>query len=171
MIEQRSPEWYQARVGKITASRFKDVMDRTQKGLPGARRTAYMRSLLAERMTGAMVDNYANDAMKHGIETEPLAIEAYESTTAQFAEEAGFYLHPRFEFVGASPDRLVGDDTLVEVKCPSTQTHLETIANGMSEDHKPQIQGQLWVTGRKLSRLPSFFLSFPLPWVPSRKLR
>jgi len=100
MIEQGTPEWYQARLGKITASRVADVMDRTAKGQPGAKRTAYMRSLLAERLTGQMVENYVNMAMEHGIETEPAAVDAYERATAQFVEQAGFVLHPQYDFVG-----------------------------------------------------------------------
>lgn len=153
---QGSQEWLHARLGHCTASRFKDVLAKVKSGEAAARRN-YKTQLVLERLTGAMQDSYTNAAMQHGTETEPLARAAYEFFTDAEVVQTGFVRHPSVEFVGASPDGLVGDDGGIEIKCPfQSAVHLETLLSGVPSEHIPQIQGTLWVTGRQWWDFVSF---------------
>lgn len=125
-MEQRTEEWFAARVGKVTASRIADVVARTKSGF-SASRANYCAQLVVERLTGACAESFTNAAMQWGTDTEPMARDAYSARTGDLVEEVGFYVHPRIEQSGASPDGAVGDDGLVEIKCPNTATHIETI--------------------------------------------
>jgi len=125
-VEQGTPEWFAARCGKVTASRIADVMTKTRNGY-GAGRANYMAQLIAERLTGNVADSYTNTAMQHGIDTEPMAREAYELDRYVSVEHVGFVDHPSIEMAGASPDGRVADDGNVEIKCPNTATHIETL--------------------------------------------
>lgn len=131
-LEQGSPEWFAARCGLVTASRISDLIARTKSGW-GASRGNYMASLIAERLTGVPQDTYQNAAMIHGIETEPQARAAYEFFTDTTVEQVGFVKHPVIGDSGASPDGLVGTDGLVEIKCPNTATHINTLLSGTVE--------------------------------------
>ena len=157
MIVQGSAEWHQARLGKVTASKVGDVLAKTKTG-PGASRLNYAAQLVAERLTGAATETFTNAAMMWGTEKEPEARAAYAFLHAPGpVVEVGFIDHPTIPLTGASPDGLVCDDGLVEIKCPNTATHLETLlAQAVPAKHKPQIQWQLACTGRKWLDFVSF---------------
>lgn len=147
-MEQRTDDWYQARLGKVTASRVADVVAKTKSGYSTSRAN-YMAELVAERLTGKKGDSYQNAAMQWGTEQEPNARAAYESMQGVLVNETGFVLHPRIPQSGASPDGLVGDDGLVEIKCPFTATHLDFLTGGeIPEKYMIQMQWQMACTGR-----------------------
>lgn len=123
-MEQRTDEWYTARLGKVTASSLHKVMAKTKTGY-GADRANYMAQLVLERVTGNKADSYSNAAMQWGVEQEPFARAAYEAAKGVMVDEVGFIPHPTIEAAGASPDGLVGDDGMVEIKCPDSKTALE----------------------------------------------
>lgn len=126
MIEQRTEEWFAERRGKVTASRIADVMARTKTGY-GASRANYMAQLVAERLTGTTAESYTNAAMQWGIDNEAAARENYSAYAGKDVEEVGFIIHPEIADSGASPDGLVGTDGMVEIKCPNTATHIQTL--------------------------------------------
>jgi putative phage-type endonuclease len=145
---QRSDEWYQARLGKVTASRIGDVMARTKSGY-GAGRKTYMVELVVERITGMQAESYESRAMRRGTEEEPMSITEYEVREVVMVEPVGFVQHPTIEMSGASPDGLVNEDGLVEMKNPNTATHFDTIlTRKISRRYLLQIQWQLACTGR-----------------------
>jgi putative phage-type endonuclease len=147
-MEQRSAEWYQTRLGKVTASRIADLMARTKSGYSTSRAN-YMAELIAERLTGAKGDSYQSSAMQWGTEQEPYARAAYETLKGVLVSEIGFVPHPTIPNSGASPDGLVDDDGLVEIKCPFTATHLEFLTTGIvPERYNLQMQWQMACTGR-----------------------
>jgi putative phage-type endonuclease len=123
-IEQRTDDWYAARLGKVTASSLYKVLAKTKTGY-GADRGNYMTQLVLERVTSSKADSYTNAAMQWGIDQEPFARAAYEAATGVMVDEVGFVPHPTIEAAGASPDGLVGDDGMVEIKCPDSKTALE----------------------------------------------
>lgn len=125
-IVQGSPEWLALRLGKVTASRVADVVAKTKSG-PSASRTNYMAELIAERLIGVLVDRFTNAAMDWGTANEADARIAYEFWTDTPVTEVGFLPHPDIGMTGASPDGLVGAGGLVEIKCPNTATHLDTL--------------------------------------------
>ncbi len=148
-MNQGSAEWLAARAGHCTASRFKDVLAKIKTGEAASRRN-YRIQLVTERLTGRPCDSFTNAAMEWGTSTEPFARAAYESARTLMVDETGFLKHPTVPFVGASPDGLVGDDGGVEIKCPHQSTvHVETWESGMPTEHRAQVQGTLWVTGRQ----------------------
>ena len=155
-IEQRSPEWFAERCGKVTASKIADVMARTQKGW-GASRSNYAAQLVCERLTGAAEQGYSNAAMQWGTDWEPAAREAYGLHIGEFVEEVGFARHPSIEMSGASPDGLVGDDGLVEIKCPNSATHIATLrGEPIADKYIKQMQWQMACTGRAWCDFASF---------------
>ena len=123
-IEQRTDDWFAARLGKVTASALYKVLAKTKTGY-GADRGNYMTQLVLERITGQKAESYTTAAMQWGIDQEPFARAAYEAKTGVLVEEVGFVPHPTIEAAGASPDGLVGDDGMVEIKCPDSKTALE----------------------------------------------
>tara|TARA_R110000868_G_scaffold188821_2_gene431651 strand:- start:1006 stop:1623 length:618 start_codon:yes stop_codon:yes gene_type:complete len=125
-MEQRTEEWFTARLGKVTASRVADVIAKTKSGYSTSRDN-YMAQLVCERLTGKQGESFTNSAMQWGTETEPLARSAYEASTDIMVEELGFVLHPKIEMAGASPDGLVGLFGMLEIKCPNTATHIEAL--------------------------------------------
>lgn len=148
-MEQRSEEWYAARCGKVTASRVADVIAKTKSGY-SASRANYMADLICERMTGVSTETYQNAAMVWGINTEPMARAAYEAEAGGLVEEVGFIPHATIPNAGASPDGLVGTDGLVEIKCPNTATHIETLlGQTIPQKYITQMQWQMACTGRK----------------------
>lgn len=155
-MEQRSPEWFAARLGKVTASRIADVCAKTKTGW-GAGRKNYMAELVAERLTGRNADSYSNAAMQWGTDMEPDARTAYEFYRSVTVKEIGFVPHPRMADAGASPDGLVGDDGLVEIKCPNTASHLETLLGAaIPEKYLFQMQWQMACTGRQWCDFASY---------------
>jgi putative phage-type endonuclease len=148
MNPQGSDAWLQERCGRVTASRIADLMARTKTGW-GASRTNYRSQLICERLTGCVQPSFTNAAMIHGTETEPEARRAYEFFVDRDVQQVGFILHPTIEMAGASPDGLVGDDGLLELKCPLSATHIETLLTGAIPDkYFKQIQFQMACTGR-----------------------
>ena len=144
MSEQRTPEWFAERLGKITASRIADVVGKTKSGSYGAARKNYMAELLCQRLTGQQEEKFTSTAMQHGTDTEPAARAMYMLETGTDVTETGFIPHPTIAMSGASPDGLVGEDGLIEIKCPNTATHL-----GFLQSHKLQMQWQMACTGRQ----------------------
>ena len=155
-IEQGSPEWKAARLGHVTASNMADVMAKGKSG-EAVTRYKYKVRIVAERLTGTPPESYSNAAMEWGIEQEQFAVMAYEAKVDVLTDRTGFWLHPEIKWLGVSPDRLVGDNGLVEVKCPNTTTHLDYIFAGkIPAEYMKQIQCQLWVTGREWCDFISF---------------
>lgn len=146
---QGSDEWRAARAGKITASRFADVMAKIKTGEAATRR-AYRWEILTERLTGQPCEGYSNKAMEWGTAHEAIAREAYEAETGELVEQSGLVLHTEHPFVGCSPDGLIGADGGCEIKCPySSVVHVQTLHGGMPMEHRAQVHGAMWVTGRK----------------------
>lgn len=146
---QGSEEWHAARAGRVTASRLSDMMATTKSGW-GASRANYKAELVAERLTGKIAESYSNAAMKWGTDMEPEARSAYSFMRDQEVTPVGFVIHPHIDMAGASPDGLVGADGLVEIKCPNTATHIDTLLNGaVPEKYYLQMQWQMICCERK----------------------
>jgi putative phage-type endonuclease len=146
-MEQRTPEWFQKRLGKVTASRIADLMAKTKTG-PGASRANYLAQLVTERLTGTPTEGFQSPAMTWGIEQEAAARAAYSARTGVLVDEVDFVDHPTMQ-AGASPDGLVGEDGLIEIKCPNTSTMLEYLEDRtIPQKYRLQMQWQLAVTGR-----------------------
>ena len=156
MLEQGTVEWMQQRCGKVTASKISDVVAKTKSGW-AASRANYMAQLLTERLTGVKEEGYTNAAMQWGIETEPQAVDTYMFLTDNEAEKVGFIDHPSIEMSGASPDRIISDNGLLEVKCPNTATHINTLLKEKVEGkYYDQMQWQIECTGRDWCDFVSF---------------
>lgn len=125
-MEQRSPEWYAARCGSLGASQLNEALATTKSGW-GASRENLKNRIIAERLTGVPAETYQNAAMQWGVDQEDNARTAYEASRGVFVQEMGIALHPTLLHTHASPDGLVGDDGLIEIKCPNTTTHIETL--------------------------------------------
>ena len=146
-MEQRTDEWFAARLGKVTASRVADVVAKTKTGYSASREN-YMADLIVERLTGQKASSFSNASMEWGTEQEPNARAAYSARTGELVEEVGFIDHPTIPMSGASPDGLVADG-LVEFKCPNTSTHLDTLlADEVPVRYVTQMQWQMACTGR-----------------------
>lgn len=153
---QGSVEWHSARLGKVTASRVADVIARTKTGW-GASRANYMAELVCERLTGSPALSFSNAAMQWGVDTEPFARSAYAVANNLEVMEVGFIDHPEIINSGASPDGLIGFDGLVEIKCPQTATHIETLlSQRVPEKYLTQTAWQMACTGRKWCDFVSF---------------
>lgn len=153
---QGTDEWLAARVGKVTASRVADVVAKTKSGW-GAARANYMAELIAERLTGTPAGSFTNAAMQWGTDTEPQARAAYEFVSDVEVVEVGLIPHPTIADSAASPDGLVGDDGLVEIKCPNTATHIDTLlGQKVPAKHMTQMQWQMACTGRQWCDFVSF---------------
>lgn len=156
MIIQGTPEWFAARAGKVTASRVADIMRRTKSGYSTSRAN-YAAELLVERLTGQCEPSYTSPAMQWGKDQEPFARQAYSALHDVEVYEVGFVDHPEVAMSGASPDGYVGECGLVEIKCPLTATHLDTLLNGtINPDYVTQVQWQLACTGREWCDFVSF---------------
>jgi len=148
-IEQGTDEWFAIRCGKVTASRVADVIATTKTGY-SASRANYEAQLICEILTGKPAESFSNAAMQWGTETEPLARAQYELKTGEMVNQVGFVVHPMIEQAGASPDGLVGSEGLIEIKCPNTSTHLDTLlAQKVSSKYITQMTWQMVCTGRK----------------------
>lgn len=162
--EQRTPEWTNARIGRLTGSVAGDMLARIKTGEAAARRDLRMR-LVCERLTGLpQEDTYINGAMQWGIDTEPAARRVYELTTGFLVEPVGFLAHDTL-LAGCSPDGLVrtGDGLgLLEIKCPKSATHLKYLrANALPSEYVPQVTHNLWITGAAWADFVSFDPRFP----------
>ena len=150
---QGSDEWLNERIGKATASRFADIIAKTRSGYSTSRAN-YRSELVIERLTNQRTDGFKSSAMEWGNEYEPVARMRYELHTGNQVEETGLW---HTDGYGASPDGLVGEDGLIEIKCPNTSTHLETLKTRKApKKYYAQMQGQMWLTGRKWCDFVSF---------------
>jgi len=148
-VEQRSNEWFALRLGKVTASRVADLMAKTKTGY-SATRENYMAQLVVERISNSQAESFTNAAMQWGTDQEPYARAEYEATQGAIVEECGFVSHPTIEMAGASPDGLVGDDGLIEIKCPNTATMIDVLLTGVvASKYNTQMQFQMACTGRQ----------------------
>jgi predicted phage-related endonuclease len=147
--EQGTPEWMARRCGNVTASYFHAVMDRTKKGTEGASRRNYRVQVVCERITGIPTEHYVSLEMEWGTEHEPIARMAYEAATGCIVEQVGYQPHPMLQRVGGSPDGLVGDDGIIEIKCCTTPVHVTAMLTGDMSAYQDQVHGYLWITGRK----------------------
>lgn len=160
-VIQGSAEWHALRLGKVTASRVADVIAKTKTG-PAASRKNYMAELVLERLTGQQAEGFTNAAMQWGIDTEPQARLAYEFHRNIDVAEVGFVPHPTIADSGASPDGLVANDGLVEIKCPLPATHMETLESGqVPSKYLTQMMWQMACTGRAWCDFVSFDPRFP----------
>jgi putative phage-type endonuclease len=149
MIEQGSMEWKLQRLGKVTASRIADVVAKTRNGY-GASRANYMAELAAEILTGTPAEGFTSKPMQWGLDHEPEAKTMYAFMTDREVTEAGFVQHPKLPMSGASPDGYVDADGLIEVKCPNTATHIETLLGApIDAAYVKQMQWQMFCTGRQ----------------------
>lgn len=147
---QQTSEWFEARCGCLTASRAKAVINRKKNGEPYAEYGTVLEQIVGERLTGVVSSTGTTAAMQWGIDHEEEAREQYVIETGRDVALTGFVKHPSVRWLGASPDGLVGDDGLIEIKCPTTLTHLKRVASGVvPEEYKPQMLVQLLCTGRK----------------------
>ena len=155
-ILQGTPEWFEQRRGKVTASRIADLMAKTKSGYSTSRQN-YLMQLLCERLTGKVEEGYKSTAMQRGNDLEAEARNWYQLETGESVEEVSFIDHPKINFAGASPDGLVGAEGLIEIKCPNTATHIETLRKKEPIDrYYKQMQWQMAVTGRKWCDFVSF---------------
>lgn len=155
-VEQGTEEWHMLRLGRATASKFNDIMAKGRGGYELAGAKNYRAELVLERLTGKRSDFFKSPSMEWGTDTEPLARLTYQLKSGNDAEECGFFAHETLE-AGASPDGLVGDDGLLEIKCPNSATHIETLyKQKVPSKYYWQIMGQMWMTGRQWCDFVSF---------------
>lgn len=155
-MEQGTPEWFAARLGKVTASRVADIIASTKSGYSTSRKN-YMTELICERLTGLKTEGYTNAAMQRGTELEPIARSVYEMKYGVIVQEVGLVDHPTIPMCAASPDGLTGDVGLIEIKCPNPATHIETLISGeFNNRYYTQMQWQLACTQRSWCDFVSF---------------
>ena len=155
-ILQRTPEWFELRLGKVTASRIGDLMAKTRSGYSTSRAN-YMAELVIQRLTGTVEQGFTSQDMQWGILQERYARAAYSFFTDNEVNEIAFINHPTIEQAGASPDGLIGKAGLVEIKCPKSATHLDTLLTGkISNKYILQMQWQMACSGRKWCDFVSF---------------
>jgi putative phage-type endonuclease len=166
-MEQRTEEWFQARLGKVTASRISDVIAKTKTGVSTSRQN-YLIQLVSERLTGKKGDSYVNQAMLDGIEREDAARSLYMLNKDVDVTEVGFFDHPVIKNSGASPDGAVHAEIegkyagLIEIKCPIETTHTNTLmSKSVPSKYIPQMQWQLACTGAKWVDFVSYNPNFP----------
>lgn len=160
-IAQGTEEWRQMRLGKVTASRVADIIARTKTGY-SASRANYLTELVLERVTGIPADRFQSEAMRQGTELEPLARATYEFETDSVVEQIAFATHPDIPMSGASPDGLVGEDGLIEIKCPQPAAHLDVLlTDTVPAKYITQMMWQMAVLGRQWCDFVSFNPSFP----------
>lgn len=153
---QGTDAWFAAKIGKCSASRLNDALAMTKTG-EGSGRIGYRLELVTERLTGQKTESYTNSYMQWGTEQEPFAREAYEKLKSEFVVETGFIDHPFIKMSGASPDGLVGEQGLIEIKCPASTTHISYLSDGkVPAKYKRQMIWQLACTGRKWCDFVSF---------------
>jgi hypothetical protein len=160
---QGTPEWKAARAGKITGSRMPDVMTKLKNGGDSKVRTSYKAQIIAEILTGEPQDDlFISGPMRRGIELEPFARAAYEMKTDVMVDQVGFVIHPNVTRLGCSPDGLVGEEGMVEFKCPLPATHIKyLLEGGAPEEYQPQLLTELAVCERKWNDFVSFCPEMP----------
>ncbi len=160
-FEQGSEAWFHIRCGRVTASRVADIIAKTKSG-PSASRANYLAQIVVERLTGNVEASYTNAAMQWGIDKEPEARAAYRFREDADVVETDFVLHPEIFMAGASPDGMVGEDGLIEIKCPNSATHIETLRSEViPEKYVTQMLWQMACTGRQWCDFASYDPRFP----------
>ena len=165
-MQQGSPEWLAIKAGKISGSRFRAVLDLNKRnGQPNKPRRDLVAELVRELETGVLTSIEPNEYMAHGTRCEPMACALYEWERDVAVEHAAWMPHPAIEYVGFSPDGLVGDDGMLEIKSPALEPrHLRTVESGKCpDDYMPQVQGGMWVCEREWCDFASF-------WEPTHEL-
>lgn len=162
-IPANTAEWVAARRGILTASKMFDALAVSKRdGKPLKARSDLIRSLVVERLAEVSTPHFVTDAMQWGIDYEEAAVSEYEIKAGTLCSEAGLFMHPTIKFLGATPDRLVGSDGIVEAKCPTPETHYTYWLNKtLPDDYEPQVMTQLAVTGRQWCDFISYHPSFP----------
>lgn len=156
LVVQGSPEWQELRCGIPTASRAADIIAMTKKG-EGAARRDYRTEIICERLTGVPYPQFVTREMQWGIDHEAEARAAYELKTGELVDQIGFVLHPTIGRFGCSPDGMVGDNGILQIKCPTTATHINWLRAGtVPIEHIPQLLAELSCTGRKWVDFVSF---------------
>lgn len=157
-IEQRTDAWHAARCGSLGASQIADAISKSKDGKAFGSTSANLRAkLVVERLTGIQEDSFKTAAIQHGIDSEEAARLAYEAHTGAFVTEVGLYKHPAIEGTHASPDGLVGDDGLIEIKCPNSATHIDTLkTEKVPTKYLYQMQWQMRCTDRQWCDYVSF---------------
>lgn len=160
---QGSDAWLAARAGRVTASRISDVLAKGRSGAPSATRAAYMGELIAETLTGQPANAFQGNAdTERGIELEPEARSLYEQRKGVLVDAVGLVIHPRIDRSAASPDGLVDDAGLLEIKCPRIHTHLEYLLGGEPPSkYVPQMAWQAACTERAWVDFVSFCPAMP----------
>jgi hypothetical protein len=154
--DQRSDDWYAARCGKATASRFRDAMATLKNGQPAQAAKDYLTELVVERLTGNRSRSSRLPPCSGALSRKPQRVPRTRQSTGIEVEETGFVAHDTL-YAGCSPDGLVDWDGLIEIKCPyNSAVHIETLLGGMPADHMAQVQGQMWITGRQWCDFVSF---------------
>ena len=164
-MEQRTAEWFQARLGKVTASNIDTIISKVRSGESSYKRK-YRMQLVTERLTGRVVPVFVNAAMQHGVDYEDearnLYMERFKLLKDVDVKEEGLVDHPRIPMSAASPDGLVGDDGLIEIKCPQPLTHTETLmSHNIDQKYIDQMQWQLACTERQWCDFVSYHPEFP----------
>lgn len=160
--EQKTEAWLIERLGKVTGSRFGEVIAKGKNGNFLKSRETAITEITLELLTGSPGAMWTSKATNWGNEHEPLARMDYEAATGEFCEEVGFIIHPEHLQVGCSPDGLLGNRKGYESKCPLTPTvHLDTLLNGMPDEHMAQVQGGMWVCDCDEWDFVSFHPLFP----------
>lgn len=155
-MKQQSPEWFAARLGKATGSRISDIVAKTKTGY-AASREDYMFQLVVERLTGINTVSFSSKEMQWGVEQEEYARSAYEAHMGVLVDQVGSIDHPRIAMSSASPDGLIGDDGMIEIKCPMTKNHLNMfLGQSIAKSYMDQMMWQMAVTGRKWVDYVSF---------------
>jgi len=156
-ITQGLPEWHEIRKGKFTASTISKLfMGKTTQGYSDA-----IYKVAMERLSGKIPEGYSNAAMLRGIEMEPQAMAAYEIEYLTLVNEVGFV--EKDDWAGCSPDGLVDDDGMIQIKCPAYNTHIGyLITEQVPKDYYHQMQMELWVTGRKWNDFVSYHPDLPM---------
>lgn len=178
-IEQGSEDWFLARCGKFTGSRFNDLTARhktTGKKLKSFEKVVW--DVVVERLTQQPQESITSYSMQWGKDVEPFARTAYELQSGNFVQQVGFIKHPDYEFAGCSPDGLIDSVGGLELKCPKDSAiHLERFLHGTPEEYKPQVQGSLWITGREWwdfcsydPRMPEHLRLFTQRWFRDERL-
>ncbi len=149
-MEQRTAQWFQARLGKVTASNVYNVISKTAKGTPTSKYEDYKIKLMTERLTGEISQSYPTPAMQWGIEHEEDALKEYAFIYDTEITQCGFIQHPTIKMAGASPDGLIGENGLIEIKCPQSINHLRfCIDDEIKPEYHAQMQFQMACTERK----------------------
>lgn len=161
MIEQRSPEWHQQRLGKLTASCMGDMLATIASGKPAASRANLLARLVCERLTGKPMELWVSSDMNRGTELEPSALAAYEAATGALITPASFVDHPTIPMFGASPDGLIGDEGLVETKCLNATNHIAVLKGGSLSKYLPQAYTQMACAKRSFVDLTFYHPDFP----------